>query len=185
MSRIQSSGDAELLVGRSALDATLRDAEKQSMLFEPEVQVIPKLIFNHSRRRLQDLVDALNKEVSVIDGLTCAENTSAEGRELRKTFVRRNSSFTIIAHDVQKCRRLLGGDLFTVELKDEFGNKKATGNVDDRGDGSYLATYTVPTDAEPGYYTLNVCLDGVHIHGSPFKVHVLPGRWYIKLLFGT
>ena len=168
LSRIQSSGDAELLVGRSALEATLRDAEKQPMLFEPEVQVIPKLIFNHSRRRLQDLVDALNKEVSVIDGLTCAENTSAEGRGLRETFVRWNSSFTIIAHDVQKCRRFLGGDLFTVELKDAFGNKKATGNVEDRGDGSYLATYTVPTDVEPSYYQLNVCLDGVHIHGSPF-----------------
>ena len=67
----------------------------------------------------------------------------------------------------------------------KFGNKKATGNVDDRGDGSYLATYTVPTDAEPGYYQLNVCLDGVHIHGSPFKVQVLPGRWYMKFLFGT
>ena len=176
MSRIQSSGDAELLVGRSALEATLRDAENQPMLLEPEVQVIPKLIFNHSRRRLQDLVDALNKEVSVIDGLTCVENTSAEGRGLRETFVRWNSFFIIIAHDVQKCRRFLGGDLFTVELKDEFGNKKATGNVEDRGDGSYLATYTVPIDAEPGYYTLNVCFDGAHIHGSPFKVKVFPER---------
>ena len=95
------------------------------------------------------------------------------------------NAFTIIVHDSQKRDRFLGGDLFAVELKDEFRNKKATGNVEDRGDGSYLATYSVPADAKPGYYTLNVCLDGVHIHGSPFKVHVLPGRWYIKLLFGT
>ena len=172
MSRIQSSGDAELLVGRSALEATLRDAENQPMLLEPEVQVIPKLIFNHIRRRLQDLLDALNKEVSVIDGLTCAENTSMQCGQLSETFGRLNSSVTIIAHDVQKCRRLLGGDLFTVELKDEFGNKKATGNVEDRGDGSYLATYPVPRDAEPRCYTLNVCFDGVHIYGSPCEVHV-------------
>lgn len=83
--------------------------------------------------------------------------------------VRENSFFTI-AHDAQKRRRFLGGDLFMVELEDKFGNEKATGNVEDRGDGSYLATYTVPTDAEPGHYMLNVCLDGVHIHGSPFAV---------------
>lgn len=63
-----------------------------------------------------------------------------------------------------------------MELKDKFGNKKATGNVEDRGDGSYLATYTVPIDAEPGYYTLNGCFDGAHIHGSPFKVKVFPER---------
>ena len=68
-------------------------------------------------------------------------------------------------------KRFLGGDLFMVKLKDKFGgNEKATGNVEDRGDGSYLATYTVPADAEPGDYMLNVCLDGVHIHGSPFAV---------------
>ena len=86
MSRIQSSGDAELLVGRSALEATLRDAENQPMLLEPEVQFVPKLIFNHSRMRLQDLLDALNKEViNVIDGLICAENTSTKGGGLHST----------------------------------------------------------------------------------------------------
>ena len=83
------------------------------------------------------------------------------------------NSIFIFAHDAQKRRRLRGGDLFMVELKDKFGNEKVTGNVKDRGDGSYLATYTVPTDAEPGHYMLNVCLDGVHVHGSPFAVTCL------------
>ena len=170
--RIDSSNDTELLVSRSALEATLRDTEKHPVMLEPEVDFVAKLICD--RRALQNLMDAaLNKKVIVTENYTCAENTSAEGRGLRTSRSGCQSSFVIFAHDAQKRRRYLSGDLFMVELKDEFGNVKATGNVEDRGDGSYLATYPVPADAEPGNYTLNVCLDGVHINGSPFTVHVL------------
>ena len=172
LSSIQSSNDAKLLVNRSALEDTLRESEKQPMMLEPEVDFVAKLICD--RRTLQNLLDAaLNKEVIVTENYTCAENTIAQGSGLRTTGGGLGSSFVIIAHDTQKRRRFLGGDLFIVELKDEFGNVKATGNVRDRGDGTYLATYPFPADAEPGNYTLNVCLDGVHINGSPFTVHVL------------
>ena len=78
----------------------LRDTENQSMLLEPEVQFVPKLTFN--RRRLQDLVDALNNEVGVIDDSTCAENTIVEGSGLESAIAGKESSFTIIAHDAQK-----------------------------------------------------------------------------------
>ena len=99
-SSIRSSRDADLLVARSALQAMLRDTENQSMLLEPEVQFVPKLTFN--RRRLQDLVDALNNEVGVIDDSTCAENTIVEGSGLESAIAGKESSFTIIAHDAQK-----------------------------------------------------------------------------------
>ena len=173
-SLIGSSRAAELLVAKSALEATLRDKENQSMLLEPKVQFVPKLIFN--RRRLQDLVDALNNEVGVIDDSTCAENTIAEGSGLESAIAGKESSFTIIAYDAQKRRRILGGDLFMVELQDESGNKKATGNIEDRGDGSYLVSYTVhaaslPT--VPSRYKLVVRFRGAHIQGSPFSVKFL------------
>lgn len=167
-SLIGSSRAADLLVARSALQAMLRDTENQSMLLEPEVQFVPKLIFN--RRRLQDLVDALNNEAGVIDDSTCAENTIARGRGLNLAIVGLESSFTIIAHDAQKRRRTLGGDLFMVELQDESGNKKATGNIEDRGDGSYLVSYTVPATSlptVPSRYKLVVRFRGAHIQGSP------------------
>ena len=173
-SLIGSSRAAELLVAKSALEATLRDTENQSMLLEPEVQFVPKLIFN--RRRLQDLVDALNNEAGVIDDSTCAENTIARGRGLNLAIVGLESSFTIIAHDAQKRRRTLGGDLFMVELQDESGNKKATGNIEDRGDGSYLVSYTVPATSlptVPSRYKLVVRFRGAHIQGSPFSVKFL------------
>ena len=167
-SLIGSSRAADLLVAKSTLEATLRDTENQSLLLEPEVQFVPKLIFN--RRRLQDLVDALNNEVGVIDDSTCAENTIAEGRGLKLAFAGKERSFTIIAHDAQKRRRILGGDLFMVELQDESGNKKATGNIEDRGDGSYLVSYTVPAASLPSLYKLVVRFRGAHIQGSPFSV---------------
>ena len=171
LSSIQSSNDAELLVARSALEETLRDTEKHPMLLEPEVDFAAKLICD--RRALQKLMDAaLNKKVIVTENYICAENTSAYGGGLHTARPGFKNSFVIIAHDAQKRRWFLGGDLFMVELKDEFGNDKATGNVEDGGDGTYLATYTVPTDAEPGDYTLNVSLRGVHIHDSPFVIHV-------------
>ena len=167
-SLIGSSRAADLLVAKFALEATLRDTENQSMLLEPEVQFVPKLIFN--RRRLQDLVDALNNEVGVIDDSTCAENTIAEGSGLKSAIAGKERSFTIIAHDAQKRRRILGGDLFMVELQDESGNKKATGNIEDRGDGSYLVSYTVPAASLPSLYKLVVRFRGAHIKGSPFSV---------------
>ena len=173
-SLIGSSRAAELLVAKSALEATLRDTENQSMLLEPKVQFVPKLIFN--RRRLQDLVDALNNEVGVIDDSTCAENTIAEGSGLESAIAGKESSFTIIAYDAQKRRRILGGDLFMVELQDESGNKKATGNIEDRGDGSYLVSYTVPATSlptVPSRYKLVVRFRGAHIQGSPFSVKFL------------
>ena len=164
-SLIGSSRAADLLVARSALQATLRDTEKQSILLEPEVQFVPKLTFD--RKRLQDLVDALNNEAGVIDNSTSAENTIARGSGLNLAIVGQDSSFTIIAHDAQKRRRTLGGDLFMVELQDESGNKKATGNIEDRGDGTYLVSYTVPATSLPSVYKLIVRFRGAHIQGSP------------------
>ena len=173
-SLIGSSRAADLLVAKSALETILRDTKNQSMLLEPEVQFVPKLIFN--RRRLQDLLDALNNEVGVIDDSTCAENTIAEGNGLESAFAGKESSFTITAYDAQKRRRILGGDLFMVELQDESGNKKATGNIEDRGDGSYLVSYTVPAGSlptVPSRYKLVVRFRGANIQGSPFSVKFL------------
>lgn len=169
LSRIQSCNDGELLVARSALEETLRGTEKHPMMLEPEVDFAGKLICD--RRALQKLMDAA---LIVTENYACAEKTRARGRGLCVAGLGYSSYFTIYPRHAKKCStRFLGGDLFIVELKDEFCNVKATGNVMDRGDGNYSASYTVPADAEPGDYTLNVFLHGVHIHGSPFTVRVV------------
>lgn len=182
LSRIQSSSDTELLVGRSALEATLTETENQPMMLEPEVQFVPKVLFNHSRRKFQNLLDALNEEVCVTDDLTCAKNTIAEGSGLESAVPGRKNSFTIIAHDARKHRRTLGGDLFKVylEYKALGGfDRTSTGNVEDRGDGSYLATYVLDKYAESGL-TVKVSLHGFYIHGSPFRVKLNWDNTFVK-----
>ena len=181
LSNIQSSNDAELLVARSALEATLRDTEKHPMMLEPKVQFVPKVLFNHSRRRFQDLLDALNEEVCVTDDLTCAKNTIAEGSGLESAVAGRKNSFTIIAHDVRKHRRTLGGDLFKGYLVEEDKFRYTELNIEDRGDGSYLATYSMCKYAQPGTYTVGVSLHGVPIHGSPFRVKLTWDNVFVEL----
>ena len=169
LSSIQSYGDTELLVAWSALEAMLKDTENQPMPLEPEVDFVAKLIFD--RRTLQNMLDALNKEVIVTENYTCAKNTIAEGEGLHDSHPGLERSFTIIAHDAQKRRRFQGGDLFIVELiYDDFYDEIVRGlDVEDKGDGIYLVTYTAPNTLK-SFYTLNVCLRGFHIHGSPFRV---------------
>lgn len=170
LSSIQS-GNAEHLLAWTTIESTIRDIENQPTLLKPEVNFEPKLIFD--RTKLQELLDALKDEVSVIEDFTaCAENTFASGVGLRLAFVGAESSFAIFACDAQKRQRSLGSDLFMVELKDEFCNKQANGVIEEEGDGKYSVTYTIPEDAETGYYMLNVCLRGAHIQGSPFIVNV-------------
>ena len=70
--------------------------------------------------------------------------------ELDLALLGRQSSFAINANDAQKRRRSLGSDLFMVELEDKFGNKHATGVIEEEGDGKYSVTYAVPEDAETG-----------------------------------
>ena len=126
LSSIQS-GNAEHLLAWTTIESTIRDIENQPTLLKPEVHFQPKLIFD--RTKLQELLDALKNEVSIIEDFTaCAENTFARGGGLHLAFLGGQHSFAINAHDAQKRRRSLGSDLFMVELEDKFGNKQATGS---------------------------------------------------------
>lgn len=59
--------------------------------------------------------------------------------------------------------RTLGGDTFILlDLKSELGDKVGA-NVQDKRDGSYLATYTVPPGAKRIDYRLSVRLRDAHI----------------------
>ena len=70
---------------------------------------------------------------------------------------------SITACDAQRLPRTVGGDTFAVELKNESDESedKVTAEVQDKGHGNYLVTYTIPR---------SVRLRGAHIQGSPFTV---------------
>ena len=175
LSTIQSADNANILYVRSAVESTLQAAtENQYLLLEPESQFVPEFK-RCDERRLQRVVDALNNVGVVVDKSTCAETTTAAGSGLERANPGEVASFTITAHDAQRLARAVGGDTFAVELKQNESDEsedKATTNVQDKGDGNYLVTYTIPGSAKWVDYKLSVLLRGAHIQGSPFTVHI-------------
>jgi len=165
---IQSPGNAELLVARSDVVSTLQALESQPPVLEPQTRCILEFVVDH-----EQLLDVLNMVGVVKDTSTCANTTTAEGSGLKWAALGRKASFTITARDVQGSPCGVSGDLFAVELKDEKGDKKVEVNLKDNGDGTYLATYTVPADITKGDLKLSVLLPGAHIQGSPFVVRLV------------
>ena len=165
MSTVQS-GITELLVARSDIVATLEAMEKQPLVLEPQANCV--LVFDV---KLQQLLDLLNKAGMVSDKSTCEATTTAEGPGLNLAVLGREVTFTITARDTQGLLRGEGGDLFTVELTESRGGKIEC-NVKDKGDGTYMATYTCPADSKGANLRLSVLLCGSHIKDSPFVVNV-------------
>ena len=175
LSTIQSSDNANLLYVKSAIESTLQAAtENQYLLLEPEAQFVPEFT-RCDERRLQRVVHALNNVGVVVDKSTCAETTIAARSGLERANPGEVASFTITARDAQRLARAVGGDTFAVELKQNESDEsedKVTTNVQDKGDGNYLVTYTIPGSAKRVDYKLSVLLRGAHIQESPFTVHM-------------
>ena len=147
--------------------ATLGAFERQPLVLEPQADCVLEFNVNHKQ-----LLDVLNNAGIVSGTSTCAATTTATCSEVNQTIRGREMSITITAHDSQGHVCVRGGDVFVVELKDKNGEKRAEVNLKDKGDGTYLATYTIPADAK-GDHTLSVLLRGAHIQGSPFVVRAL------------
>ena len=169
LSNIQKLDNANLLDASSNLESRLVDVEKQSFMLKPEAQCVPEFAFD--RQRFLYLQESVNKLGTVSDKSTCAETITASGSGLERAKRGEEESFTITAFDAQRLPRTVGGDAFAVELKNESGEKIRV-NVRDERNGSYVATYTIPSGAKRVDYTLSVRLRGVHIQGSPFAVHI-------------
>ncbi|XP_068739685.1 tripartite motif-containing protein 3-like [Montipora capricornis] len=165
---IQSPGNTELLVARSDIVSTLGALERQPPDLESQSNSILKFYFD-----LGQIPDLLRKLGFVSGSTGCAANTTATGCGLNFVVPGQEVSFTITAHDSLGRTCSVGGDLFVAELKQVEGEKKVEINVKDNGDGTYLATYTAPTDTN-GNYTMSVLLHGSHIQGSPFAVQFVP-----------
>lgn len=174
LSTIQSSDNANILYVKSAIESTLEAAtENQYLVLEPEAQFIPEFKCC-DEMRLQQVVDALNNVGAVVDKSTCAGTTTAAGSGLERANPGEVACFNITARDAQRLPRTVGGDTFAVELKNESDESedKVTADVQDKGNGNYLVTYTTPRSAKLVDYKLSVLLRGAQIQGSPFTVHM-------------
>ena len=159
------SGNVEVLVARNDIVPTLKEIENQPLVFEPQADCV--LEFNVN---LEQLLELLNNAGMVGDKTTRSVTTTAEGSGLNLAIPERKTSFTITARDAQGRLRGEGGDTFMVELTENEGEKVEC-NVEDKGDGTYIATYTCPANSK-GNHQVSVLLRGIHINGSPFSVNV-------------
>ena len=160
---VESPGDAQLLVARSDITSTLAAMAAQPPVLDPQAD--DALEFSVDR---QHLLGVLNKAGVVSDKSTSAATTTAAGPGLEKARPGQEASFTITARDGKGALRGVGGDTFVVELREEKG-EKAEAKLEDKGDGTYVASYTLPADAK-GDHTLSVILRGSHIQDSPFQL---------------
>ena len=138
-------------------------------MLQLEAQSAPEFTFNRSS--CQYVLEAVNKVGVVMDKSTCAETTTAAGSGLEHAKPGKMASFNITARDAQNNARSLGGDVFEVKLINESG-EKVSAYVQDRDNGSYYVSYTIPAGAERVDYKLSVELQGAHIQGSPFTVQM-------------
>ena len=167
MSTVQS-GNTELLVAMSDIVSTIGAMEKQPLVLEP---LVGRAVLDFNIN-LEQLLDLLDNAGMVSDKSTSAATTTAEGAGLERAMPGEEVSFTIIAHDAQGSLRGVGGDMFMVELT-ENDEVKVGCNVEDKGDGTYAVTYTIPTDSKDTL-RLSVLFHQTHIKGSPFVVNNVP-----------
>ena len=177
---IQSAGDVQLLVAKSDIATTLMAMESQPPVLDPQGN--SALEFSVDSKRL---LDVLSEAGNVADNYTCANTTSAFGVGIETASPGQDASFIITARDSQGTERAVGGDLFEVELQGEKGTKVGVKLVD-RRDGTYTGTYTLPVDFK-GELELSILFRGIHIQGSPYRVHTIAlhfigfARWYQDL----
>ena len=88
------------------------------------------------------------------------------GGGLREATLRSEARLTIVARDSAGVQRTSGGERFRVTMR---GASAPHVDLVDVGDGTYDASYVAVLS---GCYQLIVTLDGVHVPGSPFTVHV-------------
>ena len=160
----------QLLVAKSDIATTLMVMESQPPVLDPQAN--SALEFSVDGKRL---LDVLSEAGNVADEYTCANTTSAFGLGVEKASPGQDASFTITARDRQGTERAVGGDLFEVELQGEKGEKVEVKLVD-RRDGTYSATYTLPADIK-GELQLSILFHGIHIQGSPYRVHTFALRY--------
>ena len=90
-------------------------------------------------------------------------------------------SFSIRAADRTRQFKTQGGDSFVVlvdlirDLSTDatIASERVAASVADQQDGTYAAQYSATS---PGVYTVSVFCNRKAIRGSPFRVHVVPGK---------
>ncbi|CAL8470902.1 g10444 [Coccomyxa elongata] len=110
-----------------------------------------------------------------LQSLAHPRHSKAKGLGLSRALAGTPATFTILAKDDLRNKRLCGGDVFAVRLN---GPDSIEGRVIDNDDGTYTVNYTATV---AGKYELAITDDaGEHVADSPYATRVLSGRPSVK-----
>ena len=101
-----------------------------------------------------------------VENLPDSGSCSATGPGLTEAIAKIPATFSIITPEKNLLEK---PDALLVEVTS--GSAKASVTIDDKGNGTYLVTYTAPKE---GKYTITALFFGNPIPGSPFEPKVLP-----------
>ncbi|XP_059478337.1 E3 ubiquitin-protein ligase TRIM71-like isoform X2 [Neocloeon triangulifer] len=125
---------------------------------------------------VQTLFASINKLGSVTSS-GCADLTVASGEGLKRGVRGRSAAFTVRVADHLGEPRTTGRDMISAIVTDQSA-RMTHGDVQDRGDGSYLVSYLPRRE---GIHEVSVTLRGRPIRHSPFHPMVRTGRDYVNV----
>ena len=135
---VQYPDNAEFLEARSDVVSTLEALRSQPLVLEPQAN--SKLEFFIET---EEFLYVVNEIGEVSETSPCPDTTTAEGSGLKLVRPGQEASFTITAHDTQGELCGMGGDVFVVELINEFGEEVEV-NLTDNGNGTFLSNLHCP-----------------------------------------
>jgi hypothetical protein len=173
-SALEGCTDAQLLVAKTDIGATLTALTKQLRPLEPEAD--SKLEFVADLKSATSLLARLGE---VFHKSTYAGTTTAQGPGLDRVLPHKEAKFVITAKDRNGQARNAGGDTFVVESV----QSELKSSVVDNSDGTYDVSYMIVSDKikiktktkikiKQDAFPLSVSLRGSPIAGSPFAVAV-------------
>ncbi len=122
------------------------------------------------------LMATLN-EIGFVSGSGFAPASLAEGDGLKRALVGKEARFIIVLKDQLGEKRMHGGDPVKVTIAAPDG-RPVRMSIFDKQNGAYMAAWRANCEGE---HVVSVTVKDVHIHESPFKVHVRSGRDYCKI----
>lgn len=104
---------------------------------------------------------------SVKPNQTYAPSCYAQGIE-KETVTNQHQKFQIQSMDRFHNKKHVGGDAFSISIKDRVNGEKVKAKIEDHKNGTYTVSYKIKKSGE---YLMNVTLYDLAIRDSPFKIH--------------
>ena len=172
--------NAEIVQLKKSLD-TIFEGVDQTEPTDRDPEGLPaRLVFVENQKMLHTVS---TEEIGTLQMLqqTKASQSVAEGKGLEDVIVNCEAQFFLTTRNAEGRQSYNERDHVTVEIRDEQRGECAMEvRINDNKDGLYQISYS-PRDE--GTYKVTVKVNGEHVRGSPFTVHVKPFQFRPVLSF--